>query len=331
MQVGKLPTDQLSQLLTGRLGTPRPDVLLAPGIGEDSGIVDFGDEVCVVSTDPITGSVTNGGWLAVHVSCNDVAANGGEPVGIQLALLWPSGSDSSALRKVMDDAHRACDELGIAILGGHTEVLSSIQDPIIVCTALGRCPKDKYVTSTGQRVGDTVLLVKAVGLEGSAILALEHGDQLGNVPDDLIAAAKGYLGEISIVKEALAARDAGVTAMHDVTEGGLYGACLELVQASGKGIRLYQEQVPIRPATRAICRELGLDPLGLISSGALLVTTADPDSVVAAVQACGSEVSPIGEVMETPSLQLVQADGSVRGLSGFYEDELWRWLRTQRG
>ena len=151
-------------------------------------------------------------------------------------------------------------KLGIAILGGHTEVLSSIQDPIIVCTALGRCPKDKYVTSTGQRVGDTVLLVKAVGLEGSAILALEHGDQLGNVPDDLIAAAKGYLGEISIVKEALAARDAGVTAMHDVTEGGLYGACLELVQASGKGIRLYQEQVPIRPATRAICRELGLDP-----------------------------------------------------------------------
>lgn len=327
MQVGKLPPERLSDLLQGRLGVNRADVLVAPSVGEDCAVLDFGDEVCIVSTDPITGTASGAGWLAVHVSCNDVASSGGEPIGVQLALLLPESSGDELPQQIMDDAHRACTELGISILGGHTEILTSIAVPLVVSTAIGRCPKEKYVTSSGQKVGDKVLVTKSVGLEGTAILAADFSDWLSSVPSSFLDTARQFAAEISAVRDALAARDAGVSAMHDITEGGLYGACLELVQASGLGIRLWEEQVPVRPATRQICRTLGLDPLGLISSGALLITSPNPEAVMASITAAGGTAAVIGEVVQEPQVVVVHLSGEETVLKGHYEDELWRFMK----
>ncbi len=330
VQVGKLPTERLSRLLAGGLGARRADVLVAPGIGEDCSVIDFGEQVCIMSTDPITGTVSDAGWLAVHVSCNDVASSGGEPIGVQLALLLPESADDDLLRQIMEDANRACTELGIAILGGHTEILSSLGAPLVVATAIGRCPKGKHVTSKGHSVGDAVMVVKSVGLEGSAILAADFAHLLSGIPADLVSQARTFSREISVVQEAMAARDAGVTAMHDITEGGLYGACLELAQASGLGLRIYSEQVPVREATAAVCDALGLDPLGLISSGSLILTTPHPEVVAKAMDGCGSVASVVGEVVSGGYTEVVRSDGRLDRLLGYYEDELWKFMRKAK-
>lgn len=328
MKVGKLPTHQLESLLHGRVGALRKDVLVLPGIGKDCGVVDFGEEVCIISTDPITGAAKRIGRLAVHVSCNDVAASGGEPIGVQIAILLPESAADSVLTEIMDDVHQACSELGITVLGGHTEITSTVSEPLVVTTALGRCPKSAYLTSTGYRPGEAVLVTKAVGLEGSAILANEYAQELQGVAAETLREASQYLEEVSVVKEALAARDAGASAMHDITEGGLFGAVAELAHASGLGLYIKESLVPVRSGTRTICDRLGLDPLGLISSGSLLVITPHPEEVIEAVSAIGSTAAVVGHVMESGQASFVERrDGTVERLPNFYEDELWRFSK----
>lgn len=330
MKIGKIPTGRLAQLLQGRLGASRNDVLLLPGIGEDCGVVDFGDEVCIISTDPITGAAKQLGRLAVHVACNDVAACGGEPIGVQIVILLPESAADSVLTQIMDDVHRTCSELGITVLGGHTEITSSVSEPLVVTTAIGRCAKNAYVTSSDYQPGEAVLVTKAVGLEGSAILANDYAHELEGIPEELVQQAAQYLEEISVVREALAARDAGVSAMHDITEGGLYGAAAEMAHAAGLGLYLKESLVPVRPGTQKICEHLGLDPLGLISSGSLLIVSPYPEKVIAAVQAVGSTATVIGYVVDSGRTSFIERrDGTVEVLPEFYEDELWRFYQRK--
>ena len=163
VKAGKLSPQKLRGLVFDRLHQRRCDILLRPGLGEDSAVIDFGDEVCVISTDPITGASQRLGWLAVHVSCNDVAANGAEPVGIQTALLLPEGTSDEFIGRLMADMDAACGELGIEILGGHTKVTSQVSAPLIVTTALGRAPRDRYVTSQDARPEDVIYVTKVLG------------------------------------------------------------------------------------------------------------------------------------------------------------------------
>jgi len=328
VKAGKLSPEKLRSLIFNRLHRRRSDILLRPGLGEDSAVIDFGDEVCVVSTDPITGASCRLGWLAVHVACNDVAANGAEPVGIQAALLLPEGVQDEFIGQLIDDMDAACAQLGIEILGGHTEVTTQVETPLVVITALGRAPRDRYVTSAGAQPGDIIYVTKGVGLEGTAVLASDHRETLLSlgVEEAVLQRAAGFFDRISVVPEALAAAEAGASAMHDITEGGFCGALWEVSAASGWGCEVMVEAVPVLPETKAICAALQLDPLALISSGSLLITAPPQVSIVEAVARVGAKAYPVGRVAAAAEPVLILPSGERRRLTMSVEDELWRFL-----
>lgn len=331
MWTGKLPPRLLQRAVLAHRGARRPDVLLGPAVGEDAAVIDLGDELCVIASDPITGAAAGAGRLAVHVAANDVAVTGAAPVGVQVVLLWPPEPGVEArLAEMMAEVSEAASELGIAVLGGHTEVTSRVDGGLIIATCVGKAPRGRYVTSGGGRPGDRLVLVRAAGLEGTGILAADHAPYLASLDEGLLARARGFLQEISVVQAALTARDAGVTAMHDVTEGGVLGAVWELAQAAGVGATVHRKAVPVRPETAAICAHLGIDPLGLLGSGALIVAAPDEGPVIQALAARGFPAVAIGRLEEPGEpVRVIEDDGRVRTIADCPEDELWRWLRER--
>ena len=327
MKVGKLIPDKLNELILSKLVNRREDVLLQPRIGEDSAVIDFGEMVCVISSDPITGAMKGMGRLAVHISCNDLAANGAEPVGVQLVLFLPEAITEERIKEIMGEVAQGAEELGIDILGGHTEITNLVTKPIISATAIGKTSKDQYLTSAGAKPGDQIIITKGAGIEGTAILASDHSESLSRVgvSYETIERAQSFMEEISVLPEGLLAAKMGATAMHDVTEGGIYGALYELAGASNVGFELLADQVFIRPETKEICQALGIDPLGLISSGTMLITIADGDRLLKALHDKNILGCKIGQINRTGQRE-VWRNGQRQEFVLPARDELWRIL-----
>ena len=303
------------------------DILLQPGIGEDSAVVNFGDEVLAVSSDPITGAVKNAGYIAVHVACNDIAAAGAEPFGIQVVLLLPENMKKREVSFLIKEINQTTEELGIAILGGHTEILDTISRPQIIITALGRAPKDQYVTTKGACVGDDLIVTKGVGIEGTYILADDFKELLleKGVGLSVIESAKEYREKLSVLPESLIAARMGVNAMHDITEGGLYGAVREMAQASGKGFLLDRNKIQVPCETDKICKTFNLDPCGLISSGSLLISTDCGDELMSELRQNSIFSFSAGEITEE-GYKIRRKNNKIEEMEVPLEDELWKFL-----
>jgi hydrogenase expression/formation protein HypE len=299
MKSGKLPSDVLEKRILSSFRFKREEVLVRSKVGEDCSVLDFGEYACVVSTDPITGASNEIGRLAVHISCNDVAANGVEPFGLLFTILAPEGTTLEVLQDIVRQAAEEAASLKVEIIGGHTEITPAVNRIVVSTTAIGRAAKDRVVTSSGAKPGDYIILTKWAGLEGTAIIAHDFEKRLrGRMDDALLESAQAMMGHISVVKEGMIAGKMGATAMHDVTEGGVLGALWELAEASGVGLRIYRDKIPVRPETRTICEEFGLNPLKLISSGCMLITCRDGQGMLEALNREGIPASIIGEVVE---------------------------------
>ena len=330
LKAGKLTTEKLKELVLDKLDFKHPDVLVHAGIGEDSAIVDFGEQVLVISSDPITGSLHNAGFLSVHITCNDLAASGATPIGLQVVLLLPDSIEDSQLKDLMGEIHQTAASLQVEILGGHTEILDFINRPIIVITGIGRADKKSYIKTGGARTGDDLVLTKGVAIEGIYILAEEHEDYLKDkgVSSKIIDQAKSYKKFLSIMPEALIAAQAEANSLHDVTEGGLYGALVEMSEASGKGFCLEKEKVPVSKPARVICDALNMDPLGLISSGSLLITVENGTELVDELKEEGIKAAVIGNVLNQG--KYIQEKAGVRKeLKMDIKDELWKWMEKE--
>ncbi len=326
LPAGKVPTEVLERVVFSRLGWRRPETLLRPGIGLDCAVLNFGRSSIALTSDPITAAGRNAGWLAVHVACNDLAACGSEPIGILVTILLPVGSTESSLAAICEDLHRAASSLKVEILGGHSEVALSVRQPIIISTAIGRVVRGNPLAANGCKPGDTLLMTKAAGLEGTAILAADFAERLVEIVEPgLLTRARAFLNEISVVAEGLAAARSGATGLHDATEGGVIGAAWEMATAAGLGLIVYSERVPVRPETLAICSALNVDPLRLISSGSMLIATPSPQRTIRAVQKRGVLITEIGKFNESGDRVLVGAGGA-SPLEPPARDELWRVL-----
>ncbi|HVC35120.1 MAG TPA: AIR synthase family protein [Chloroflexota bacterium] len=330
MRPGKLTPAELADYVFPHRGVLRKDVLVHAAFGQDTSVVEFGDEVAVLSTDPITGAGRHAGWLAVQIASNDVAVSGAVPVGVLITLLLARSSAAHDAQTLMEDADRAAQGLGAEILGGHSEVTDGLVRSLVVVTALGRARRDRFVNSAGARPGDAVLLTKSAGLEGTAVLASDFATALSQrLPPDALEKAQSLIEHISVVPEALAAAAVGVSAMHDATEGGVLGALAELAGAAGVAVDVDVGRIPVLPETRAICDALGIDPLGLVSSGALLIATSNAKAVVRAVRALGVQVVEIGRVVSGPSQ--LREGGVARPLVPPDRDALWEAIeRTEK-
>lgn len=273
MEIGKLPNDMLEKLILGSIEKRREETVVKPDIGEDCCVLDLGGSLCVVSTDPITAASENAGVLSVVISLNDLASSGAEPVGILTTALLPPYMDEEGIRGIFKSINDKCRELGIDILGGHTEITDTVNKPVLVTTAIGRVERGELVTSSGAQPGDFIYVTKAAGIEGTAIIAADMKETIKQVlSEEEIKKARGFIEEISVLRDGLTAARHGASAMHDVTEGGVSGALWEICRASGRGAAIDSGLIPVRHETMKICRHLGLDPHRLISSGCMMFT-----------------------------------------------------------
>lgn len=327
MKAGKVPVELLTTLVYPHLGR-RPDVLVHAKVGEDCAVIDFGEYVCIVTTDPITGATGHLGRLAVHVACNDLAATGAEPVALLLTLLLREGTMEEELADIMREAGETARDVGVEIAGGHTEVTPGIDRHLAIMTALGRARKGEYVTTSGAVPGDALILTKGAGIEGTAILASDFADHLRRrLPEEVISRAQRFYDLISVIPEGRIAVRAGASAMHDVVEGGVLAAVWEMAEASGTGVELWAEAVPVYPETQAICQALGVDPLGLISSGALLIASRSPEETLQALHRAGIPAKVIGKITSSSSRVVVRGDRQEE-LRPYPRDELWRVMEA---
>ena len=334
MRQGKFPPELLDRLLAA---VPSRDerVLLGPGLGEDAALIDMGDRVLVAKSDPITFASDLIGWYAVHVNANDVACSGASPRWFLATLLAPQGFEEAQAEAVFGQLLEACESLGITLVGGHSEVTATVERPVIAGFMLGEVDKDRYVTTGGAARGDSIVVTKGIAIEGAALLARDSPDILcqAGVDAETIARARELLFSpgISVVRDALVACSATeVHSLHDPTEGGLATGLAEVARAAGVGLAVEEGSIPMLPECLEVCRALALDPLGLLASGALLVTLA-PENVPALVSALereGIDAYEIGHITEpeegvnmisTTSHELVP-------LPSFERDELARWF-----
>jgi len=274
LPAGKFPNDLLEAFL-GQYPFEDPSVLIHPGVGEDTAAIDVMDEqVLILKSDPITFATDAIGEYAVLVNANDIATAGAKPRWFLTTLLFPCGTKASEIWQTMTDLQTICHKWGITLCGGHTEITDAVNRPVITGMLAGTVLKKHLIDKRNMKTGDQVLLTKAIAVEGTAIIAREFEDQLkdkGMSPSD-IETCKQFLSQISILSEAeIAGGTDGVRAMHDVTEGGLATAARELSIAGQHRIRIDMDQIPVFPQTRQISRLLGIDPMGLIGSGSLLI------------------------------------------------------------
>ncbi len=333
LAAGKLPTRLLDRLV-GRYVTPDSSVLVGPGIGRDAAAVGFDDTTIVVKADPITFATENAPSFLVNVNANDLACLGATPRWMTVTSLLPVGKVTEAWVEIQfRELADACDQFGISLIGGHTEVTESVNRPVLIGQLLGTVEQGRLLKPGGARPGDKLLLTKALAIEGTALLSRELEDVLTSaLGQDLVTRAKELLQNpgISVVPDAQAmlAVD-GVTALHDPTEGGLAMGVRELVTASNCGAHISFDRVPVLPETKAIANCLEIDPSGMLASGSLLAAVRR-DAAPAVIEACreaGIPVTPIGVVREQSDGLTWLRNGLEVDIPTFESDEVSKALR----
>jgi len=317
---GKVPWDLVSGVVSRTLP---PEVVLGPAAGEDAALVRMGGELWAVASDPISFTARDAGRLAVTVNANDVAVRGARPsLFLSVILVSPNEATPERIGELLEQVVSACDRLGVTLIGGHTEVTPGLAHSVVVGTMLGRVV-DRAITTGGLGQGDWLGMTRWAGLEGTSILRAEFGDRLTEVlgTNSLGALDRVLCGDwLSVVPEALAAAaNPAVTALHDVTEGGVGEAIFEMERAAGLRLEVAAEDIPVLDETRAICGVLGIHPLGLIGSGALLVGCRDEGRPALEVELhrIGVPVAWIGRATEG-------VEGLARPVPRFERDELLR-------
>lgn len=319
----------MERYLFGMTGARSLKVVVEPSLGLDFGVVTLGASktkgpYLIVSSDPVTGVTERAGWYAVNVSANDVATSGNRPAFMQSIILLPEDASEDDVRELSSEMHGTAKGLGIAIVGGHTELSPGLHRPIVVTTAFAIA--DSYVTAAGAREGDALMITKSAGVEGTAILGTDPRFNKG-LGRGTVSAARGYFEKFSVVDEAQAAYSTGaVHAMHDCTEGGVLGALYEMATASGLGLTVAEDGIPISSETRKICSAVGVDPLKLISSGTLLlaVEKGREASVSEAVASVGSRAASIGSFTKGKVILTAGDSSRSQELLGPPNDEIWR-------
>lgn len=331
LPAGKLPNVLLDRLLH-RFSAADPRLLVGPQMGVDAAVIDFGASYLVAKTDPITFASDAIGWYAVNVNANDIAVMGATPRWFMATVLLPAGQATPALAEaIYEQIAAACAALGVALAGGHTEITVGLDRPIVSGTMLGEVAPARLVRSSNVQPGDDLVLAGYIPIEGTALIAREkEADLLARGFDPaLLRRAQGFLHDpgISVVRAArLAVEAAAVHAMHDPTEGGLATALWEMAQASGVGLDVDFDAVPIPPESRALCAAYGLDPLGVIASGALLVAlpSGETGRLLAAFHEVDMPAQVIGQATTHSDQLIARRNGATVPYPQFAVDEIAR-------
>lgn len=328
MNIGKLPENVLKRSVFKQLHTKRKEILQGAGVGEDCAAMMLEqDEMFVVSTDPITGTTQDIGRMAMLVTLNDLASAGAEPVGVLLTALLPEDVTESQIRNIMRQVDEECEKYNVQVMGGHTEITKAVNQPILTVTGIGKAFKDRMISTGGARPGNDIVITKWIAIEGTTILAKEREKELlDRFPKKMIEEAKKMEKYLSVVPEAATAVKSGVSAMHDVTEGGIFGALWEMAEASGVGLEIDLKKIPIRQETIEICEYFGINPYELISSGSMLIAAPDGNMLVRNLEKAGIPAAVVGKAVEGND-RILMNGGEKRFLEPPKTDELYKVLK----
>ncbi len=328
LPLGKLQIEHLDKLLQ-KYQTTDERIIVGAGIGRDAAVIDWGEKYLVAKTDPITFVTDEIGFYAVTINANDIVCTGGTPKWFMAALLLPEDfSDHALVESIFEQISASCEALGIGVVGGHTEVTHGIDRPIVVGQMLGEVPRNRLVRPENIQVGDLVILTKGIAIEAVSILARERPEEVKNAFGlEFLEKARNFIHEpgISVLKEAqIATRVAAVHGMHDPTEGGLLTGLYEMTRAAKVSFEILPDQIPILEEAQKLCAHFGLDPFGVIASGALIIVTdpVDADVVVKALQAEGIRAEVIGTVLPPGQGVLFRRGNEIEKAPRFESDEL---------
>ena len=328
MKTGKISESVLKRSVLRQLHTRRQEVILGAGVGEDCSAISV-EAPCIMvfSTDPVTVSCEQFGRFAVYCTLNDLASSGAEPIGIMTSLLLPTSTNEDELRKIIKQIDEVCEQTKVQVLGGHTEVTRVVSQPVITVTGVGKAVVPDVISTAAVKPGMDILATKWIALEGTAILAQRMEEQLlGHFSQPFIDKAKQLEVYIPVWSEAAVAVKSGISAMHDVSEGGIFGALWEMAECAGVGLEIDLKRIPIRQETVEICEFFDINPYKLMSGGCMLMAAENGTSVVRALESEGISAVIIGKATDGNDRVLLQGNER-RFLETTQTDEIHKVLR----
>jgi hydrogenase expression/formation protein HypE len=335
LPVGKLPNDMLRGLIASL--DQDPDVIIGPGVGRDAAAVRAGDQILVFKTDPITFPTDDAGWYLVNINANDIACMGAEPKWLLVTALLPEHDTTPKLvDSVFTGLRNACEQIGCSLIGGHTEITEGLDRPILVGQMIGTATADTLTDPSNARANDAVMLAGGIAIEGTSILAMDAAETLGeSLDDDLLRRARAFdrtpgISVVPYARRLTRSDHLNVRAMHDPTEGGLATGLIELAEATGLGIEIDHSAVLVHPETSAITDALGIDPWGLIASGALLFVVPEDqvDGALRTLEGIKVPVARIGRLTANANERTLVRDGVRDAIPVFEVDEIARYFSS---
>lgn len=326
MEIGKVSNNDLNNYVFKNINKRRSEVLSGPNIGMDTSVLDFNGDLIVLSTDPITGATKDLGKLAIHVSCNDVACECAEPIGVLMTILLPPSATLEELEEIVKDANTECERLNVEIIGGHTEVTDAVNRIVVATTVIGKVKREHLPQREKIEVGDVIAISKYVGIEGTSIIFNEKYNELNSLfNDEDIKKLKNMSKSFSVLEEALIAKNYRVKHLHDITEGGIYGAIWETANAINQKVIVDFESIPVLDFTKKIADHYNINLYRLISSGSMIMVVAK-DDFINYKKACEKEnikITQVG-VVEEGSGAFVKKDNEIHPIEEPGSDELYK-------
>lgn len=339
MRIGKLSINALKRSVLRQLNTTREEVMNGAGIGEDCAVFSFSDHAMTVSCmqeAAVAAKADTGEERSaeertmaqlIHKCANNLAVMGAEPVAALITLLLPESTEEPVLKELMAEAEKVCSTLHIQIAGGQTRITAQAVMPYAVVTGIGKLTKEIHSSLSGAKPGQDVVVSKWIGLEGTAYLARKHREKLAkHYPAYLVEEAAGFDRYLSIIPEAAAAVKSGVCAMHDVSEGGIFGALWELSERAGVGLTIDLKKLPLRQETVEVCECCNANPYELLSGGSLIMTCEDGPALEKALKAEGIPAVTVGKVTDSNDRILLNGE-EVRYMDRPKCDEIYGGLK----
>lgn len=321
MEEGKLTNHTLQKILFDKINIKNKEVLIGAGIGKDTAILNFESDLFSISTDPITGSKNGIGRLCVNISCNDIATSMATPVAMMVTMLIPTYANIEDVEEIIDEILLTCEENNVDLIGGHTEVTSSVNKFILSGVCIGRKENISHPTP---KVNDKIVMSKYAGLEGSAIISLDLKEEVEKfLTKEEISKTSKLIKDTSVIKEGLIAKNLNVSLLHDATEGGILGGVWEMAENSGLGAIIDIDKILILDETKKIAKHFNINPYKLISSGVMLFITDDDEKLKKELDKQNIPSSTIGYLTKEKEIYTLK-NGVKEILSPPSQDELYK-------
>lgn len=324
MRSGKISENVLGRSVLKRCKTEQKNMVQGPGIGRDCAIFHVGEKNQIVTSiqTAVIDEPAKVRYLLCHAA-NNLLCGGAVPMAVNIAIVLPAEAEEAVLREIMDTARVCCTELQMALAGGHTEVSAAVRKAVITVSAIGICEKEALPASKCCP-GLELVMTGYAGMEGTAILAQhEQKKLLEHFPLDMVETAKRFDDYLFVQKEAQKALECGAAAMHDVSQGGVFGALWELGESISAGLEVELKKIPLKQETVEVCEFFDLNPYCLLSGGALLIAVQDGQQLVMELAKLGISAVIIGRTTDKKDRVLLNGE-ECRFLEKPAQDEIFK-------